>query len=126
MCMSIKTKMACGHTFTNYATTCCCASSSSSSSSRPCTPDVKVQYLDDTCAACDPEARRRRVRLDYETRHAELMALYMAAKRSGDGDAMARVEQLVMENARTTMERNFEISPPRRDEDVMWWDMDSE
>ncbi|KAI8686008.1 hypothetical protein FSOLCH5_005670 [Fusarium solani] len=121
MCMSIKTTMACGHTFTNYATTCCTASAS-----RPCTPDVKVQYLDDTCAACDPEARRRRVRLDYESRHAELMALYIAAKRSGDGDAMARVEQLVMENARTTMERNFEISPSRRDESVMWWEMDSE
>lgn len=110
--------MACGHTFTNYSTTCCTA--------RPCTPDVKVQYLDDTCAACDPEARRRRVRLDYESRHAELMALYIAAKRSGDGDAMARVEELVMENARTTMERNFEISPSRRDESVMWWEMDSE
>ncbi|RSL58150.1 hypothetical protein CEP54_007961 [Fusarium duplospermum] len=123
MCMSIKTTMACGHTFTNYATTCCCTASASS---RPCTPDVKVQYLDDTCAACDPEARRRRVRLDYESRHAELMALYIAAKRTGDGDAMARVEQLVMENARTTMERNFEISPSRRDESVMWWEMDSE
>ncbi|KAM5348349.1 hypothetical protein ACJ41O_008173 [Fusarium nematophilum] len=112
--------MACGHTFTNYATSC-----TTPSCSRPCTPDVKVQYLNDTCAACDPEARRRRVRQDYETRHAELMAQYMAAKRAGDGDGMARVEQLVMENARMTRERNFEVGLLRQEEDVvMWWEMD--
>ncbi|KAJ3516776.1 hypothetical protein NM208_g14797 [Fusarium decemcellulare] len=122
MCTSIKTTMACGHTFTNYATTCY----TPSDSPRPCTLDVKIQYLNDTCAACDPEARRRRVRLDYETRHAELMAQYMMAKRLGDGDAMALVEQLVVENARTTMERNFEIGTPRTEEEVMWWDVDSE
>ncbi|KAF4977074.1 hypothetical protein FZEAL_6352 [Fusarium zealandicum] len=115
MCAGIKTTMACGHTFTNYTT---------DSGSRPCTPNIKVQYLDDTCAACDPEARRRRVRLDYETRHAELITRYMTAKSMGDGDAMARVERLVMKNASITRERNFEIGTPGRDEDVMWWQMD--
>lgn len=91
---------------------------------RSCTPSIKTQHLNDTCAACDPAARRRRVRQDYESRHAELMALYMAAKRMGDGDAMARVELLVMENSMTTMERNFEINMPYQEEDVMWWEMD--
>jgi hypothetical protein len=52
------------------------------------------------------------------------MELYMAAKRMGDGDAMMRVELLVMENSMTTMERNFEISMPYQEEDVMWWEVD--
>jgi hypothetical protein len=52
------------------------------------------------------------------------MAQYMAAKRTGNGKAMARVELLVMENSMTTMERNFEISVPYQEEDVMWWEMD--
>ncbi|RGP65005.1 hypothetical protein FLONG3_9340 [Fusarium longipes] len=85
---------------------------------------VKTQHLNDTCAACDPAARRRRVRQDYESRHAELMELYMVAKRMGDGDAMMRVELLVMENSMTTMEQNFKISMPYQEEDVMWWEMD--
>ncbi|KAF5241106.1 hypothetical protein FANTH_9213 [Fusarium anthophilum] len=118
MCTSIKTTMACGHTFTNYATTCGMATNS-----RPCTPNVKIQHLNDTCATCDPAARRRRVRQDYESRHAELMAEYMAAKQTGDGAAMARVELLVLENSMTTMERNFEIGMHCQEEDVMWWEM---
>ncbi|KAG5746282.1 hypothetical protein H9Q69_013271 [Fusarium xylarioides] len=118
MCTSIKTTMACGHTFINYATTCGMATNS-----RPCTPNVKSQHLNDTCAACDPAARRRRVRQDYESRHAELMAEYMAAKQTGDGAAMARVELLVMENSMTTMERNFKIGMHCQEEDVMWWEM---
>ncbi|KAI6748648.1 hypothetical protein HG530_015421 [Fusarium avenaceum] len=121
MCTNIKTTMACGHAFTNYVTTC---GMRSRSKSRPCTPDIKFQHLNDTCAACDPAARRRRVRQEYECRHAELMAQYMAAKRTGNGKAMARVELLVMENSMTTMERNFEISVPYQEEDVMWWEMD--
>lgn len=48
----------------------------------------------------------------------------MAAKRTGDGAAMMQVERLVMENSMTTMERNFEISVPYQEEDVMWWEMD--
>jgi len=51
------------------------------------------------------------------------MALYIAAKRTGDRDAMARVELLVLENSMTTMERNFQISMPYQEEDVMWWEM---
>ncbi|KLO85407.1 uncharacterized protein LW93_14017 [Fusarium fujikuroi] len=70
-----------------------------------------------------PGGRRRRVRQDYESRHAELMAEYMAAKQTGDGAAMARVELLVMENSMTTMERNFEIGMHCQEEDVMWWEM---
>ncbi|KAM0506386.1 hypothetical protein ACHAP8_001424 [Fusarium lateritium] len=73
---------------------------------------------------CDPAARRRRVRQDYESRNAELVELYMAAKRTGDGNAMMQVERLVMENSMNTMERNFEISVPYQEEDVMWWEMD--
>ncbi|KAF4973546.1 hypothetical protein FSARC_182 [Fusarium sarcochroum] len=119
MCTSIKTTMACGHTFTNYATTC-----RTPSHSRPCTPSVKIQHLNDTCAACDPAARRRRVRQDYENQHAELIAQYIAAKRTGDFQAMKHVEQLVMENSMYTMERNFEIGMPMQEEDVMWWEMD--
>jgi hypothetical protein len=42
----------------------------------------------------------------------------------GDGDAMMQVERLVMENSMNTMERNFEISVPYQEEDVMWWEMD--
>ncbi|EKJ73913.1 hypothetical protein FPSE_05874 [Fusarium pseudograminearum CS3096] len=63
-------------------------------------------------------------RHDYESRNAELVELYMAAKRTGDGDAMMQVERLVMENSMATMERNFEISVPYQEEDVMWWEMD--
>ncbi|KAF4332592.1 hypothetical protein FBEOM_13605 [Fusarium beomiforme] len=117
MCTSIKTTMACGHTFTNYAITC------DATNSRPCAPNIKIQHLNDTCAACDPAARRRRVRQDYESRHAELMAQYMMAKRTGDGIAMARVELLVMENSMTTIERNFEIGMQCQEEDVMWREM---
>jgi hypothetical protein len=29
-----------------------------------------------------------------------------------------------MENSMTTMERNFEISMPYQEEDVMWWEVD--
>lgn len=132
MCTNIRTTMACGHTFTNYATACGMqpmsrlrSYSRSRSRSRPrsCTPSVKTQHFNDTCAACDPAARRRRVRQDYESRHAELMALYIAAKRTGDRDTMARVELLVLENSMTTMERNFQISMPYQEEDVMWWEM---
>jgi hypothetical protein len=50
------------------------------------------------------------------------MAEYMAAKQTGDGAAMARVELLVMENSMTTMERNFEIGMHCQEEDVMWWE----
>ncbi|KAF5243651.1 hypothetical protein SNK03_009757 [Fusarium graminearum] len=133
MCSSTTTTMACGHIFTNTATPCgfrplsrLRSSSRPYSRSRPrsCTPSVKTQHLNDTCAACDPAARRRRVRQDYESRNAELVELYMAAKRTGDGAAMMQVERLVMENSMTTMERNFEISVPYQEEDVMWWEMD--
>ncbi|KAF4447907.1 hypothetical protein F53441_8609 [Fusarium austroafricanum] len=118
MCTRFKTTMACGHTLINYATTCSIANDP-----RPCTPNVRIQHLNDTCAACDPAARRRRVRQDYESRHAELMALYMAAKRTGDGATMARVELLVMENSMNTMERNFEINMPCQEDDAMWWEI---
>ncbi|KAF5027463.1 hypothetical protein F66182_424 [Fusarium sp. NRRL 66182] len=121
MCTSIKTTMACGHAFNNYATTC-----STLPSSRSCVPSINTQHLNDTCAACDPAARRRRVRLDYESRHGELMARYITAKRTGDSRVMARVERLVLKNAMTTMERNFEIGIPRQEEDVLWWETDSE
>ncbi|KAL3590206.1 hypothetical protein FPOAC2_12392 [Fusarium poae] len=129
MCSSIRTTMACGHIFTNTATTCDLRPISrlrSYSRSRPrsCTPSVKTQHLNDTCAACDPAARRRRVRQDYESRNAELVELYMAAKRTGDRNAMMQVECLVMENSMNTMVRNFEISVPYQEEDVMWWEMD--
>ncbi|KAF4996741.1 hypothetical protein FGRMN_4304 [Fusarium graminum] len=113
--------MACGHKFTNHARACAIRSRSNS---RPCTPNVKFQHINDTCAACDPAARRRRVRQEYESRHAELIAQYMAAKQIGNGKAMARVELLVMENSMNTMERNFEISVPYQEEDVMWWELE--
>ncbi|KAJ4270421.1 hypothetical protein NW762_002102 [Fusarium torreyae] len=111
--------MACGHTFTNYATTC-----RTPSNSRPCTPNVKIQHLNDTCAACDPAVRRRRVRQDFENRQAELVKQYITAKKTGDFQAMMHVEELVMKNVTGSMERNFEISMPMQEEDVMWWEMD--
>lgn len=117
MCSSIKTTLACGHTFINHTARC------SLSKSRFCTPDTRHQYLDDTCADCDPEAQRRRVKNDYEARHAELMAQYIAAKRMGEGPAtMAKLERLAMENTNTARARNFEVGLLRREADVMWWE----
>ncbi|KAH7017660.1 hypothetical protein EDB80DRAFT_773040 [Ilyonectria destructans] len=114
MCTKLITTMACGHSFTRNA-------AQRSPCSSPCsTSPVQHKYLNDTCAKCDPESRRRRVKLEYEYRHAELMQLYMAAKKAGDENTMARLEQLMAENTRVTRQKNFEVSLVSRDPDVVW------
>lgn len=114
MCTKLITTMACGHSFTRNA-------AQRSPCSSPCsTSSVQHKYLNDTCAKCDPESRRRRVKLEYEYRHAELMQLYMAAKKAGDENTMARLEQLIAENTRVTRQKNFEVSLVSRDPDVVW------
>ncbi|KAH7145869.1 hypothetical protein B0J13DRAFT_329838 [Dactylonectria estremocensis] len=120
MCTTLKTTMACGHTFTGTSEQC-------SPSSSPCsTPDIQYRFLNDTCAKCDPEQRRRRVKLEYECRHAELMQLYLAAKKVGNKDAMTRLEHMMTENTHSTRQRNFEVGLVRRDPDVMWEESSSE
>ncbi|KAH7165615.1 hypothetical protein EDB81DRAFT_259677 [Dactylonectria macrodidyma] len=120
MCTTLKTTMACGHTFTRTSEQC-------TPSSSPCnTPDVQCRFFNDTCAKCDPEQRRRRVKMEYEYRHAELMQLYLAAKKVGNRDTMIRLEYMMTENTLSTRQRNFEVGLVRRDPDVMWEESSSE
>lgn len=81
-------------------------------------PEMRYQFIYDTCAKCDPEARRRLVRQEYDYRHQELFRRYLVAKEEGDGTAMRRLEGLMMENTLMTRERNFEVGQVRRDLDV--------
>ncbi|KAH6895324.1 hypothetical protein B0T10DRAFT_477653 [Thelonectria olida] len=120
MCHQLKTTMACGHSFVTTHTDAC------SHCSTPCsTPEMRYQFIYDTCAKCDPEARRRRVKQEYDFRHQELMKMYMAAKKTGDRDAMTYAEDMMMENTLMTREKNFEVGLVQSDPDVMFqssWD----
>ncbi|KAI5463169.1 hypothetical protein BGZ63DRAFT_462481 [Mariannaea sp. PMI_226] len=115
MCTKLKTTMACGHSFvTNHTDDC-------NHSSTPCsTPEMRYQFIYDTCAVCDPEALRRRVKQDYDYRHQELMNVYMEAKKLNNKVAMSRIEDLIMENTKMTRERNFEVGLVQRDPDVLF------
>lgn len=114
MCIKLITTMACGHNFTKHSNPC------SLSDSPRHIPDVQFRFFNDTCAKCDPEVQRRRVKIKYEYRHQELLQQYMAAKKSGDKKIMEQVEEMMLENTQLTRQKNFEVGLVRRDPDVMW------
>ncbi|KAK7426921.1 hypothetical protein QQZ08_006513 [Neonectria magnoliae] len=105
--------MACGHDFTKYGDSC--------NHPKSCHHKVvKSRFFNDTCAECDPEVQRRRVKVKYQERHQELLQQYLAAKKVGDKDIMSQVEQRMLENTHLTRQKNFEIGLVRQDPDVQW------
>lgn len=80
MCSGDITQLSCGHTL-QHLTPCPRAP-------RPCAVAWERRALRDTCAACDPAIRRRRLGAEYEARHAALTARMLEARRAGDERAV--------------------------------------
>lgn len=80
MCRGDITQLTCGHTL-QHLTPC--------ARTRPCAVSWQRHAIRDTCAACDPALRRRRLGEEYEARHAALTARMLEARRSGDERGVA-------------------------------------
>lgn len=106
--------MACGHFFTSYTQQC------SPDKQEDCLRSIHHHFVNDTCAQCDPEVKRKEVCVNYKKCHARLMREYCEAKRAQDQAAMSRIEQLMTELVQKVRVDNFEISLARHDPDVLW------
>ncbi|KAG9253386.1 uncharacterized protein F5Z01DRAFT_658684 [Emericellopsis atlantica] len=81
---------------------------------------MENRLINDTCADCDPEVRRKILREEYEAKHAILMERYRQAKKDGDVNLMQDLETRIQNLVVVTRSRNFEISPVRGGMDVLW------
>ena len=81
---------------------------------------MENRFIDDTCADCDPEVRRKILREEYEAKHTVLMERYRQAKKDGDANLMQDLETSIQNLVVVTRSPNFEIGLVRGSMDVLW------
>lgn len=115
MCKGTKTTMACGHILGQLKAQCPPETIS------PCKQEeIQDRLINDTCADCDPEVRRKMLRAAYEQERVRLVARYREAKAAGDVALMASLEHQMMMGVSEVRAANFEIGLVKGDVDVAW------
>ncbi|OTA92975.1 hypothetical protein M434DRAFT_31326 [Hypoxylon sp. CO27-5] len=101
MCNGKQTQMSCGHVLTQYTQHC------HKGKENPCPKPVleaPVDYINDSCAQCDPEFNVNQISREHKKRHAELVAQLWESKHAGRSEA---VQQLIqrMEKLRLSADK---------------------
>ena len=112
MCEGTKTTLACGHELWHITLQCADLRATGALCSQR---KVHCRFINDTCADCDPGARRKMLQAWYEQQRAELVRQYSEAKKADDPVAMANLERQMIRGVSEMRTANFEISLARGD-----------
>lgn len=106
--------MACGHQLCHYTSRCPLEARAT------CKKDTQKRFINDTCADCNPQVRRKMLRASYEYNQSKLMEEYVKAKATGNKTRMASLEVQMTKDVCAVRAANYEIGLVRNNVDVDW------